>query len=79
MDNETASSAMLSEFLAIPNIASDTQNSKECRASGEMLEARGIETPPSADQRRGRWFRQLITPEAKAHGDFLRPFTTGSG
>src|SRR5258708_18805822 len=45
MDNEDRIIRELSEFLAIPNVASDTPNiQKNAAHLVEMLEARGIET-----------------------------------
>jgi acetylornithine deacetylase/succinyl-diaminopimelate desuccinylase-like protein len=57
----------LSEFLSIPNIASDTPNiQKNAAHLVEMLEARGIETHLLSITGRGPViFGKLITPEAK--------------
>jgi hypothetical protein len=45
MNNEDRIVRELSEFLAIPNVASDTENiQKNAAHLREMLEARGIET-----------------------------------
>jgi acetylornithine deacetylase/succinyl-diaminopimelate desuccinylase-like protein len=57
----------LSEFLAIPNIASDTPNiQKNAAHLVEMLEARGIETHLLPIAGRGPVvFGKLVSPEAK--------------
>jgi acetylornithine deacetylase/succinyl-diaminopimelate desuccinylase-like protein len=67
MDNEDRIIRELSEFLAIPNIASDTPNIQKNGARlVEMLEARGIETHLLPITGRGPVvFGKLITPEAK--------------
>jgi acetylornithine deacetylase/succinyl-diaminopimelate desuccinylase-like protein len=67
MDNEDRIIRELSEFLSIPNIASDTSNiQKNATRLVEMLEARGIETHLLPITRRGPVvFGKLITPEAK--------------
>jgi len=67
MDNEDRIIRELSEFLAIPNIASDTLNiQKNAARLVEMLEARGIETHLLPITGRGPVvFGKLITPEAK--------------
>jgi acetylornithine deacetylase/succinyl-diaminopimelate desuccinylase-like protein len=67
MDNEDRIIRELSEFLAIPNIASDTPNiQKNAARLVEMLEARGIETHLLQITGRGPVvFGKLITPEAK--------------
>jgi acetylornithine deacetylase/succinyl-diaminopimelate desuccinylase-like protein len=67
MDNEDRIIRELSEFLAIPNIASDTPNiQKNAAHLVEMLEARGIETHLLPISGRGPVvFGKLITPEAK--------------
>jgi len=67
MDNEDRIIRELSEFLAIPNIASDTPNiQKNAARLVEMLEARGIETHLLPITGRGPVvFGKLITPEAK--------------
>jgi acetylornithine deacetylase/succinyl-diaminopimelate desuccinylase-like protein len=67
MDNEDRIVRELSEFLAIPNIASDTANiQKNAARLVEMLEARGIETHLLPISGRGPVvFGKLITPEAK--------------
>ena len=57
----------LTEFLSIPNVASDTANiQKNASHLVEMLEARGIETHLLPISRRGPVvFGKLTTPEAK--------------
>lgn len=67
MDNEDRIVRELCEFLAIPNIASDTPNiQKNAAHLVEMLEARGIETHLLPINGRGPVvFGKLITPEAK--------------
>jgi acetylornithine deacetylase/succinyl-diaminopimelate desuccinylase-like protein len=67
MDNENRIIRELSEFLSIPNIASDTPNiQKNAAHLVEMLEARGIETHLLPISGRGPVvFGKLITPEAK--------------
>jgi len=57
----------LAEFLAIPNVASDTVNiQKNAARLVEMLEARGIETHLLPIAGRGPVvFGKLVTPEAK--------------
>jgi acetylornithine deacetylase/succinyl-diaminopimelate desuccinylase-like protein len=67
MDNEDRIVRELSEFLSIPNIASDTSNiQKNAAHLVEMLEARGIETHLLPINGRGPVvFGKLITPEAK--------------
>jgi len=67
MDNEDRIIRELSEFLAIPNIASDTPNiQKNAAHLVEMLEARGIETHLLPITGRGPVvFGKLISPEAK--------------
>ena len=67
MDNEDRIIRELSEFLSIPNIASDTPNiQKNAAHLIEMLEARGIETHLLPISGRGPVvFGKLITPEAK--------------
>jgi acetylornithine deacetylase/succinyl-diaminopimelate desuccinylase-like protein len=67
MDNEDRIIRELSEFLAIPNIASDTPNiQKNAAHLMEMLEARGIETHLLPISGRGPVvFGKLISPEAK--------------
>jgi acetylornithine deacetylase/succinyl-diaminopimelate desuccinylase-like protein len=57
----------LTEFLAIPNVASDTANiQKNAARLVEMLEARGIETHSLSIAGRGPVvFGQLVTPQAK--------------
>jgi acetylornithine deacetylase/succinyl-diaminopimelate desuccinylase-like protein len=66
MDNEDRIVRELSEFLAIPNIASDTPNiQKNAAHLVGMLEARGIETHLLPITGRGPVvFGKLITPEA---------------
>jgi acetylornithine deacetylase/succinyl-diaminopimelate desuccinylase-like protein len=67
MGNEDRIIRELSEFLAIPNVASDTANiQKNAAHLVEMLEARGIETHLLPIAGRGPVvFGKLITPEAK--------------
>jgi len=67
MDNEDRIVRELNEFLAIPNIASDTPNiQKNAAHLVEMLEARGIETHLLPISERGPVvFGKLISPEAK--------------
>jgi acetylornithine deacetylase/succinyl-diaminopimelate desuccinylase-like protein len=67
MANEDRIVRELSEFLAIPNIASDTPNiQKNAAHLVEMLEARGIETHLLPITGRGPVvFGKLISPEAK--------------
>ena len=67
MDNEHRIIRELSEFLAIPNVASDTSNiQKNAARLVEMLEARGIETHLLPITGRGPVvFGKLISPEAK--------------
>ncbi len=67
MDNEDRIIRELSEFLAIPNIASDTPNiQKNAAHLVEMLEARGIETHLLPITGRGPVvFGKLISAEAK--------------
>src|SRR5438477_291996 len=67
MENEDRIVRELSEFLAIPNVASDTPNiQKNAAHLVEMLEARGIETHPLPVTRRGPVvFGKLISAEAK--------------
>ncbi len=67
MDNEDRIIRELSEFLAIPNVASDTANiQKNAARLVEMLEARGIETHLLPIAGRGPVvFGKLISPEAK--------------
>jgi acetylornithine deacetylase/succinyl-diaminopimelate desuccinylase-like protein len=67
MDNEDRIIRELSEFLSIPNIASDTPNiQKNAAHLVEMLEARGIETHLLPISGRGPVvFGKLISPEAK--------------
>ena len=67
VENEDRIVRELSEFLAIPNLASDTENSQKNAAHlVEMLEARGIETHLLPISGRGPVvFGKLITPEAK--------------
>src|SRR5713226_4356186 len=65
MDNEDRIIRELSEFLAIPNVASDTPNiQKNAGHLVEMLEARGIETHLLPISGRGPVvFGKLISPE----------------
>jgi acetylornithine deacetylase/succinyl-diaminopimelate desuccinylase-like protein len=67
MDNEDRIVRELSEFLALPNIASDAPNiQKNAARLVEMLEARGIETHLLPISGRGPVvFGKLISPEAK--------------
>ena len=67
MDNEDRIVRELSEFLAIPNVASDTPNiQKNAAHLVEMMEARGIETHLLPVSGRGPVvFGKLISPEAK--------------
>jgi acetylornithine deacetylase/succinyl-diaminopimelate desuccinylase-like protein len=67
VDNEDRIIRELSEFLAIPNIASDTSNiQKNAAHLVEMLEARGIETHLLPITGRGPVvFGKLISAEAK--------------
>ncbi len=67
MGNEDRIVRELSEFLAIPNIASDTPNIQRNAAHlVEMLEARGIETHLLPISGRGPVvFGKLLSPEAK--------------
>jgi len=67
MENEDRIVRELCEFLAIPNVASDTPNiQKNAAHLMEMLEARGIETHLLPVTGRGPVvFGKLITPEAK--------------
>jgi len=67
MDNEERIVRELSEFLAIPNVASDTANiQKNAAHLVEMLEARGIETHLLPIAGRGPVvYGKLISPEAK--------------
>ena len=67
MDNEERIVRELSEFLAIPNIASDMPNiQKNAAHLAEMLEARGIETHLLPISGRGPVvYGKLISPEAK--------------
>jgi acetylornithine deacetylase/succinyl-diaminopimelate desuccinylase-like protein len=66
-DNEDRIIRELTEFLSIPNTASDTPNiQKNAAHLVEMLEARGIETHLLPISGRGPVvFGKLITPEAK--------------
>ncbi len=67
MANEDRIVRELSEFLSIPNVASDTPNiQKNAAHLVEMLEARGIETHLLPIAGRGPVvFGKLISPEAK--------------
>lgn len=67
MANEDRIVRELTEFLAIPNVASDTSNiQKNAAHLVEMLEARGIETHLLPIAGRGPVvFGKLISPEAK--------------
>ncbi len=66
-ENEERIIRELSEFLAIPNVASDTANiQKNAAHLVEMLEARGIETHTLPITGRGPVvFGKLISPDAK--------------
>ncbi len=66
MDHEDRIVRELAEFLAIPNVASDTPNiQKNAERLREMLEARGIETHLLPITGRGPVvFGKLIAPEA---------------
>src|SRR5271156_7181336 len=66
-DHEDRIVRELAEFLAIPNVASDTPNiQKNAARLVEMLEARGIETHLLPITGRGPVvFGKLMTPEAK--------------
>jgi len=67
LENEDRIMRELTEFLAIPNVASDTPNiQKNAAHLVEMLEARGIETHLFPITGRGPVvFGKLISPEAK--------------
>ncbi|HEY2462067.1 MAG TPA: M20/M25/M40 family metallo-hydrolase [Candidatus Acidoferrum sp.] len=67
MNNEDRIVRELAEFLAIPNVASDTENiQKNAAHLVEMLEARGIETHLLPIGGRGPVvFGKLISPDAK--------------
>jgi acetylornithine deacetylase/succinyl-diaminopimelate desuccinylase-like protein len=67
LDNEDRILRELTEFLSIPNVASDTPNiQKNASRLVEMLEARGIETHLLPIGGRGPVvFGKLTTPEAK--------------
>jgi acetylornithine deacetylase/succinyl-diaminopimelate desuccinylase-like protein len=67
IENEDRIMRELSEFLAIPNIASDTPNiQKNAARLVEMLEARGVETHLLPITGRGPVvFGKLLSPEAK--------------
>lgn len=67
LNNEDRIVRELSEFLSIPNVASDTPNiQKNAARLVEMLEARGIETHLLSIGGRGPVvFGKLMTPEAK--------------
>jgi acetylornithine deacetylase/succinyl-diaminopimelate desuccinylase-like protein len=67
IDNEDRIVRELAEFLAIPNVASDTPNiQKNAARLVEMLEARGIETHLLPIGGRGPVvFGKLMAPEAK--------------
>jgi len=67
MENEDRIMRELSEFLAVPNVASDTPNiQKNAARLTEMLEARGIETHLLPITGRGPVvFGKLISAEAK--------------
>src|SRR5204862_7341882 len=70
MDNEERIVRELSEFLAIPNMASDTANiQKNATHMVEMLEARGIEAHLLAITGRGPVvYGKWISTEAKQRG-----------
>src|SRR5580692_2482164 len=67
LDNEDRIVRELTEFLSIPNVASDTPNiQKNAEHLVEMLEARGIETHLLPIAGRGPVvFGKLLIPEAK--------------
>jgi acetylornithine deacetylase/succinyl-diaminopimelate desuccinylase-like protein len=67
MDNEKRIMRELREFLAIPNVASDTENiQKNAARLVEMLEARGVETHLLPIAGRGPVvYGKLISPTAK--------------
>jgi acetylornithine deacetylase/succinyl-diaminopimelate desuccinylase-like protein len=67
MNNEDRIVRELAEFLAIPNVASDTTNiQKNASRLVQMLEARGVETHLLPITGRGPVvFGKLMTPEAK--------------
>jgi acetylornithine deacetylase/succinyl-diaminopimelate desuccinylase-like protein len=67
VNNEDRIVRELTEFLAIPNVASDTENiQKNAAHLVEMLEARGIETHPLPISGRGPViFGKLNAPDAK--------------
>jgi len=67
IDNEDRIIRELGEFLAIPNVASDTPNiQKNAARLVEMLEARGIETHLLSISGRGPVvFGKLISPDAE--------------
>src|SRR3981081_1200400 len=67
LNNEDRIIRELTEFLAIPNVASDTENiQKNAAHLVEMLEARGIETHLLPISGRGPVvFGKLMSPEAK--------------
>ena len=67
IDNEDRIVRELTEFLSIPNVASDTQNiQKNAARLVEMLEARGIETHLLPIGGRGHVvFGKLMVPEAQ--------------
>src|SRR5258708_22763499 len=70
LDNEDRIIRELAEFLAIPNVASDTPNiQKNAARLVEMLEARGIETHLLPIGGRGpRGFGKLTVPDARRTG-----------
>ena len=67
MDNEKRIMRELREFLAIPNVASDTENiQKNAARLVEMLEARGVETHLLPITGRGPVvYGKLVSPTAK--------------
>ncbi len=74
MNNEDRIIRELSEFLAIPNVASDTENiQKNATQLVSMLEARGIETHLLSISwpRPGR-LRKIGHGQRSTHADFLR-------
>jgi len=80
MDNEDRIIRELSEFLTIPNIASDTGNiQKNAAHLVGMLEARGIEQTCCRSAGGPVVFGKLITPEAKRTVIFYAHYDGQSG
>ena len=81
MKNEDRIVRELAEFLAIPNVASDTVNiQKNATHLVEMLEARGNRNAFAGDLRaRAGGLRQADDPGSQAHGDFLRALRRAAG